>query len=296
MQIGIIGTGTWGRALATLAAEAGHQPRVGYRGAPIRGFPGSPNLRVLGRECDLLLIAVDAGEVRSVVQEVEPAPEHRVVLATRGLEPDSGTWLSDVIGEESSALRVGALAGPVLAEEVLNRRPSAFVAASAYEEVRALTQEALHSAVCRVYTTSDLRGVELASAMVGVLAVALGASEALSLGVGVRGVVVTRGLAEARRLGAALGADDKTFAGLAGLGDLVAAVSDPRHPGRVVGEELARGGTSAELEAAAKALLAVAAAQGVELPITQALAAIAAGKLSPRLAIDALMRREARTE
>lgn len=296
MQIGIIGSGTWGRALATLAAEAGHQPRIGYRGTPLRGFPGTPNLSVLGRECDLLLVAVAPGEVRSVIRELKPGPSHRVVLATQGLEPGSGKWLSDVILEETAALRVGALAGPVLAEEVLNRRPSAFVAASAFEEVREMAQEALHSAVCRVYTTPDLRGVELASAMVGVLAVAVGASEALSLGVGVRGVVITRGLAEARRLGAALGADDKTFAGLAGLGDLVAAVSDPRHPGRVAGDQLARGGQSAELVAAATALLGVAARHGVELPITQALAGIAAGKVSPRLAIDALMRREARSE
>lgn len=297
MDLGIVGSGEWGRALATLAAEAGHRPRVGYRGRPIRGFPGTPNLGALARECDLLLLAVSPSGIREVVRKLRPGPEHRVVIAARGLEPGTGTWLSEVVLAESAALRVGALSGPALAAEVVARRPSALVAASAYAEVRTATQEALHSAICRVYTSDDLRGVELSGAVNSVLAVSVGITDALQLGVGVRGVVVTRGLAEARRLGAALGAQDRTFAGLAGLGDLVAAASHPQHPGYRAGGQLVRGEQPpADLREAAEAILTLAASQGVEMPMTQAIAAIASGKLKPRIALDMLMRRDPRGE
>jgi len=192
---------------------------------------------------------------------------------------------------------VGALAGPALAAEVVNRRPSALVAASSFDEVCTLAQQALHSAICRVYTSHDLRGVELAGAAVGVLAVAVGMADVLNLGVGVRGVIVTRGLAEITRLGAALGAQEATFAGLAGVGDLVASGSHPEHPGYQAGARLGRGsGGDAVILRNAKAVLTLARRNDVDLPLTAAIAAIAAGELRPRLAIDMLMRRDARPE
>lgn len=297
MIVGVIGSGPWGRALATLAAEAGNQPRIGYRKQPPRGFRGTPNLAALAREVELLLVAVPPSELRQMVRDARPGPGNRVVIASRGLEPDSGQWLSRVITEESRCLRVGALTGPALAAEVLARRPSAMVAASQFDEVAQLAQAALHSPICRVYTSSDLVGVELAAAMVRVLAVAVGMADGLQLGVGVQGVVVTRGLAEARRLGAALGASDGTFAGLAGVGDLVACGNHPEHPGYSVGMKLARTqGADHAIAAEAAALLALAERHGVNLPLTQAIAAIASGKLEPRLAIDMLMRRDATAE
>ncbi len=297
MNVGVIGSGPWGRALATLIAEAGNQPKIGYRGQSPRGFRGTPNLSALAREVDLLLVAVPPAEVRDVIRTTRPGPANRVIIACRGLEPGSGRWLSDVVAEESRCVRVGALTGPALAAEVLARRPSAMVAASPFDEVAKLTQTALHSPICRVYTTQDLLGVELAAAMVRVLAVAIGLADSLQLGVGVHGVVVTRGLAEARRLGQSLGAQDGTFAGLAGVGDLVACGNHPEHPGYAVGRKLSKTqGTDATIAADAGALIALAERQRVDLPLTRAIAAIAAGKLEARLAIDMLMRREATAE
>jgi glycerol-3-phosphate dehydrogenase (NAD(P)+) len=298
MRVTILGAGSWGRALATLVAEAGNQPHVGYRGKPgALGFPGSPAWAALVAEADLTLLAVPPAAVREVVQKARPGPAARVVVATRGLEPGTGAWLTDVVAAESACLRVGALTGPALAAEVVARRPGALVAASAFEEVGALTQAALHSPICRVYTSTDLRGVELSGAMVNVLAVAMGVAAGLDLGLGVRGVIVTRGIAEAVRLARALGADPQTPAGLAGVGDLVGAATHPESPGFAAGLRIARGhgGAPAQVQEA-EALLTRAARAGVELPLTEAVAAIAAQKLAPRLAIDMLMRRQATRE
>jgi glycerol-3-phosphate dehydrogenase (NAD(P)+) len=298
MKLGIIGGGAWGHALATLAAEAGHQPRMGIRaGARVRGLPGTPNLAALAAETDLLVLAVPPAAVREVVQSAAPGPASRVLIASRGLEPGTGAWLSDLVGAHSACRRVGALAGPALAAEVLARRPCALVAASPVDEVGLAAQTAFHSAICRVYTSRDLRGVELAGALVRTLAVAVGLAEGLGLGLGVRGVIVTRGLAEGRRLGRALGTEDATFSGLAGVGDLVASGAHPEHPGFAAGMRLANGGPPAPAtEGEARALLERAARSSVELPLTAAIAEIASGRLKPRLAIDALMRRSATAE
>jgi glycerol-3-phosphate dehydrogenase (NAD(P)+) len=297
MNIGIIGNGAWGRALATLAAKAGHQPRIGFRGDRPTGFPGTPNLAALSADSDLLLIAVHANAVRAVVDAIELDAGMRVVLATRGLAPDTGEWLSDLIVENTPCRRVGVLTGPAVASEVIAGRPTALVAASAFEEVCEATQNAFHSEQCRIYTSHDLRGVELAGAMVRVLGVALGIADGVDLGVGALGVIVTRGLAEATRLGEALGAHPKTFSGLAGVGDLVSCASSPNHPSQETGRAVARGGTAtASVMDETRSVLAIAKRKGVDMPLTEAVLAIAAGDMRPKLAFDELMRRSARSE
>lgn len=297
MIVGILGSGAWGRSLAMLCAEAGHQPRLGYRGKPPGGFPGSPNLAALTAESDLVVVAVPPANVREVVRAAKPGPASRVVVATRGLEPESGHWLSEVVRQESSALRVGALAGPALASEIARRRPSALVVASEFDEVCARAQTALHSPLCRVYTSKDLRGVELAGALVQVLSAVIGVADGLDLGVGVRGVVVSRGLAEGARLGAALGANPATLAGLSGVGDLMSCASHPDAPTYSAGLRLGRGSKlEADVSRLADGLVALGKKHGVNLPLTEAVSLIAAGKVSPRLALDALMRREATSE
>lgn len=296
MKVGIIGTGPWGRALATLVAEAGHQPRIGYRSTAPRGFPGTPNLAALVQESDLSLVAVPPQGVLELVDSAKPGAADILVLASRGLCPESGGWLSDQVITRSACRRVGAISGPTLAAEVMARRPCALVIASLFDEVGDITQKALHSSVCRVYTSRDLRGVETAGAMVEMLACVIGMADALQLGLSVRGVIVSRGLAEATRLGLALDAEAHTFSGLAGVGDLVACGAHPKHPRYQDGRSMVTGGRSTRVASLCNAILKMATRHGVDLPITQAMAHISSGELEPRLAIDMLMRRAAREE
>ena len=297
MNVGIVGNGAWGQALATLVAKAGHQPRIGFRGTRPTGFPGTPNLPALAAESDVIVIAVPAHSVQQVVSDLHLDAGHRVVLASRGLVPETGEWLSDLVIRGTSCRRVGVLAGPAVASEVVSGKPTALVVASAFDEVCSLTQTALHSGQCRVYSSHDMRGVELSGAMVRVLGVALGIAEGGDLGVGSKGVIVTRGLAEANRLGAVLGARANTFSGLAGVGDLVTTASSTNHPGMAAGIAVARGGVIDEpILNEARSVLALAARHDVEMPLSRAVVAICTGEMRPRLAFDDLMRRAARPE
>lgn len=297
MNIGIIGSGAWGRALATLAARAGHQPRIAYRSTPPGGFPGTPNVETLTEDSDLLIVAVPADAVEAVIRSAQLDAGSRVVLATRGLQPKTGKWLSEIIIEQTPCRRVGSLAGPALAAEIIRGRPTGLVVASPFEEVCEITQDALHSEVCRVYTSRDMCGVELAGAMVLVLSMAVGMAVGLDLGIGGRGIVITRGIAEATRLGAVLGAHPQTFSGLAGVGDLVSCASHEDHPSFRTGLALARGARCPpRFLTDVEAVLRVAERHGVGLPLTTAVGEIAAGRIGARLAIDQLMRREARSE
>lgn len=297
MNIGIIGNGAWGGALATLVSKAGHQPRIGYREGGSGGFPGTPNFAMLSREADLVLIAVPSTSVAEVIEAAQLGAGSMVVLASRGLNPRTGGWLSDLILERTPCRRVGALTGPALASEVVRGRPTALVVASSFDEVCVAAQTALHSEHCRIYSSHDLHGVELAGAMVKILAVALGVVKGIDYGAGAMGVVVTRGIAEASRLGAALGAHPETFSGLAGVGDLVSAATSGDHPSFTAGLSLARGGTVASRTIEqTRAVLALAEVHSIALPLTEAVFAIATGEASPTLAFDELMRRGARSE
>ena len=288
MNIGIIGNGAWGQALATLVSKAGHQPRIGYQEGSSGGFPGTPNLAMLTSESDLVLVAVPSTQVAEMVEAARPGAGSLIVLASRGLDPVTGGWLSDLILDRTPCRRVGALTGPALASEVVRGRPTALVVASPFEQVCDITQTALHSEHCRIYSSRDLHGVELAGAMVKILAVALGMVKGVDYGAGATGVVVTRGIAEASRLGSALGAHPETFSG---------AATAPDHPSFGAGLSLAKGGTapSRTIEQT-RAVLALAEAHGIDLPLTEAIYTIAKGEASPRLVFDELMRREARSE
>jgi len=297
MNVAILGSGSWGTALATLVAEAGHRPKLGYLGKRPTGFPGSANLAGVIKDTDLIFIAAHPEVVGQVICDANPGPRDKIVMATRGLDTQTGGWLTDTVTENSACVQVGALAGPALASEVLVRQPCALVVASHYSNVSTIAQQVLHSSICRVYTSSDLRGVELAGTMVDVLSIAMGLSDGLQFGIGSRGVIVTRGLAECTRLGRALGAQESTFAGLAGVGEVVACGSHPQHPGYAAGLSLGRGDpVCPRLRSEVSAIIALAKRHSVDIPLTQAISAIISGTLQPRIAIDMLMRREATSE
>lgn len=297
MKVGILGGGRWGQALARLVIAAGHQPWIAYRDKKpphiLRSTKDQPRV---SRECDLLLVATSASEVRQAIRLARPGPGNRVVVAGRGLEPATSRWLCDVVQEECDAVRVGALAGPAPVEEILNGGLCAGVVASPFDEVRSLTIEALHSSRYRVYGSTDLTGVQLAGALMPVLATLIGMACTLrGSGTGMHAMVLTRGLEEAARLARAMGAEPLTLAGLAGIGDLVAAQSRPEHANFQAGAALAHGERDRGPQAVARAILRLARRHEVEMPLIESLVAIYDGE-HPLDAVQRLMGRKPRPE
>jgi glycerol-3-phosphate dehydrogenase (NAD(P)+) len=276
---------------------AGNEPFIAYRDRrPPQILKATSDPPEVSASCDLLLVATSASETRRAVRLARPGPGNRVIVAGRGLEPATGAWLADVVTSESDVVRVGALAGPAPVEEILNGGLCAGVVASPFAEVRQLATEALHSSRYRVYDTDDLMGVQLTGAMVPVLAAVIGMAVNLrGAGVGMHALVVSRGLSEAARLARAIGADPLTFAGLAGVGDLVAAQARPGQSSFEAGASLASGRRDRGPLPIAQALLTLAARHQVELPLTAALVAIYDGA-DPLDVVHDLMNRVAVSE
>ena len=297
MRVGILGGGQWGQALARLVISAGNEPFIAYdRKKPPHILKSSANPPEVAEACELLLVATSASELRRAIQLAKPGPANRIVVAGRGLEPETGVWLTRVVEEESDAVRVGALAGPAPVDEILNGALCSGVVASPYDEVRRLVIDALHSSRYRVYETADLVGVQLSGALVPVLATVIGLTSTLrGAGVGLHALVLTRGLAESMRLAKALGADPATFTGLAGVGDLVAVQAKKGHPSFEAGAALVAGKTEEGPLRIARALLVLARMHRVEMPLTEALVAIYEGE-DPLDAVGRLMARAAVAE
>lgn len=330
LTIGVVGTGSWGTTLAVVLARAGRDTlllardpgeaqRLAGDGENRRFLPGIPfpsgleitaDVAALGR-CGTVLLVVPSRAVRANVRRIRDAldPAATVVSATKGLEPESGLRMSQVLEEELPAgLRAGicVLSGPNLAAEVARRLPTSTVVAGLDEERARGVQVLAMSPTLRVYTSRDVVGVELAGALKNVIAIAAGVSDGFGYGDNGRAALVTRGLAEMRRLGEVLGADPATFAGMAGIGDLMATCTSAKSRNHFVGVELARGRAWREIEASltqvaegvptTRAAVALARRHGVELPIVEQVAAVLFEGKSPRQAYADLMRREPKQE
>lgn len=294
MKVGVIGPGQWGQALTVLAQQADNEVLHGFTGRrPRRKLPLTKDLREVARFAETLLVGVPAWALRDTLSALDLGPEHRVILCTRGPDPDTGRWLTQVVPAVSPCLRVGLLGGPILPAEVLQGIPCSAVVASSFSEVTRLGQEALHSPSCRVYTSDDPHAVELAGAMSQVLAVAVGVADSMKLGVSLRATVITRGLAEMRRMAQALDVDTEALSGLAGIGDLVASTSHPEHEAYSLGLNMAepRDITETEPVLTAGTALNVAKREGIELPLTKAVWALAHKKVDPATAMRGLMER-----
>jgi glycerol-3-phosphate dehydrogenase (NAD(P)+) len=328
VKAAVIGAGNWGTALADLLARRGHDVRLwayepevvaavnGRHENPLylAGKPLHAGIRATGDApaavagAELVVLAPPSHVFRRVVTGIAPsvAPGAIVVIATKGFEPESLSLLSEVAGELLPTGRVAVLSGPSFAEEVYTRQPTAVVAASADPATAVAVQEALSTAEFRVYANADVVGVQLGGALKNVIAIAAGMLDGLGLGHNTRAALITRGLAEIARLGRAMGADPLTFAGLAGLGDLLLTTTGQLSRNRSLGVEIARGATLEQWRSAhrtvaegaetARAAVALAARHGVELPICEQVHKILYEGRSPRAAVAELMERAPKAE
>lgn len=248
IPVAVVGGGAWGRALALASANAGHDVLLYTRRANVaeRGVRVTSRLADVAAHAHLLLLSVPSPVVLELARELGDHLDgrHAIVHGVRGLVPRGGGALetiATVLREETPVRRLGALGGPALTEELHAGAPSVLVVASRYPEVIAATQRALDAPSVRVYATDDLLGLEWASALTGLLAVAVGFARGSGIGAGLVSAFMTRGIHECARIAAAAGAEERTFLGLAGFGDLFASIGEESRPEIRLGEALARG-------------------------------------------------------
>jgi glycerol-3-phosphate dehydrogenase (NAD(P)+) len=322
MRIAVVGGGSWGTAFAShlagrghdvdlLARDAAHAAEIEATRENAQYLPGvriADTLRVgpldggIPPAAGLVVLAIPSRAFGAVLRALSIPPSADVLSLTKGLDPATGRRLSevavDVLGDPS---RVAVLSGPNHAEEIARGTPAATVVASQPVALAARLQETIGTARLRVYANADLVGVELCGAAKNVIGLAAGVSDGLVFGDNAKAALITRGLAEMTRLGASFDADPRTFAGLAGLGDLVATCCSLHSRNRRAGVLLAEGVPAAELETrigmvaegitTAPALQRVARERGLELPITERVNALLQGE-SPIEAVSRLMGRE----
>jgi glycerol-3-phosphate dehydrogenase (NAD(P)+) len=259
-------------------------------------------------DATLIVMAVPSHGFRAAVVDLVPKlVEGTPILSlTKGIEQGSHLRMTEILAGVIPASPCGVLTGPNLAPEVAAGQPSAGVVAFGHPALARWVQGLLMSHSFRIYTNDDVTGCEIAGAIKNVLAVAAGISDGLGFGDNTRAALITRGLAEMSRLGVELGGDGRTFAGLAGIGDLVATCTSHRSRNRTVGEALGRGRTLAAVVAemrmvaegvkTARPMVELAAAHGVEMPIAEQVADMLDGTRRPADAISALMLRPAAAE
>jgi glycerol-3-phosphate dehydrogenase (NAD(P)+) len=326
----VFGTGTWGTAFALVLADAGTEVAMWGRRRelceainrssrntdylPDIELPGAvratPDPAEAASGADLVVLAVPSQTLRENLTAWLPVlPEDAVLVSLmKGIELGTAKRMSEVIAEVAGVgdERVAVLSGPNLAGEIAQRQPAASVVASVDESVAQRIQQACHSAYFRPYTNTDVVGTELGGAVKNVIALAVGMAEGLGFGDNTRASVITRGLAETARLGAALGADPYTFSGLAGLGDLVATCSSPLSRNRTFGEKLGRGLSVTEIAGATRqiaegvksceSVLDLARRVGVDMPIVEHVTYVVAGKMTPMEMLRSLISRAAKPE
>lgn len=327
-QVGVVGAGAWGTTLAIKLAAAerpvtlwAHTAEAGEELAALREnrryLPGvvfPPNLRVatddsyLGEPHRAFVLAVPSAHLRETLQRLRPAlfAEASLLSVVKGIEQGTHMRMSEVIEEELPGRRVAALSGPNLAREIAAGLPAVSVVASHDAELAAEFGALLGSDRFRVYTNPDLVGVELCGALKNVVALASGFVDGLGFGDSAKAGIITRGLAEMTRLGVAAGAQPMTFAGLAGVGDLIATCMSPLSRNRRAGELMASGiswaDAAAQLNGVAEGVdtvrgaLQLAGAAGVEMPIAEQVDAVVHGSRPPMEAVAELMSRVQKDE
>ncbi|MFF4448303.1 NAD(P)H-dependent glycerol-3-phosphate dehydrogenase [Streptomyces sp. NPDC001502] len=326
----VLSAGAWGTAVAKIMADAGTGVVVHARRSEIADainashrnpgyFPDvelpaavtattDPVAALDG--ADFLVLSIPAQSLRACLAVWAPniGPDTLIVSLMKGIEADSGLRASQVVTEVTGvrADRVAVLSGPNLAAEIMAGQPAAATIACPDEDAARRFQAACHTPCFRPYTSTDVIGCELGGAVKNVIALAVGVASGMGMGDNAAAMLITRGLAEATRLATAMGAHPATLAGLAGVGDLVATCSSPLSRNRTFGTHLGHGLTVAEATAAtrtttegvksAEAILALARAHGVEMPITDVISALLNDKVTLDRAAAALMQRPPKPE
>jgi glycerol-3-phosphate dehydrogenase (NAD(P)+) len=319
MRIAVLGAGSWGTTVASLLAgrhrttlwarepglaeeiTRGHTNSVFLSGFALADeLIAVPEVEQAVADAELVVVGVPSHAVRGVVQRAAAAisPSVPLVSLAKGLERGSLLRMTQVIGEVLSRHPVAALTGPNLATEILAGKAAATVLASEDPALTAELREVFRRGLLRVYTNHDLIGCELGGALKNVIAIAAGAAEGLGVGDNTRAAVITRGLAELTQLGVAMGGEPATFAGLTGMGDLLATCMSKHSRNRHVGEQLGRGRPLAEIlgelrmvaEGVGTAAVAVELGDkhGLTMPISRTINKVINGKLTAREAYAGL--------
>jgi glycerol-3-phosphate dehydrogenase (NAD(P)+) len=320
-SVAVIGAGAWGTALAGVAARAGRQVLLYARSAQhaaeiattrenpkLSGVRLDPNVKVtddvtLAARADVILIATPAQHLRAAVSAMAPhlATTKPVIACAKGIERGTHKFMTEVIAEAARNAIPAILSGPSFAEDVARGLPTAVTLAASDEALARALVQALGSATFRPYHTTDVRGVEIGGAAKNVLAIAAGIVVGRKLGASAQAALTTRGFSELVRLGGACGARRETMAGLSGLGDLILTSSSPQSRNLALGIALGRGEPRprdklAEGEFTAPVLIELAASQEVDMPVSNAVAAILSGAVTIDEAIESLLTRPFKAE
>ncbi len=328
-KVTVIGAGSWGTALGALLAEKGHEVVIWARESEVAGsitrdhenklflprvllpygLRGSGGIEEALEGAEVIVSAVPTQGLQDIMGRAMPfiSNDTPVISATKGIELGTLRRPSEILSEVlGTPERLAVLSGPTFAREVSRKLPSAVVAASSSEATAKKFQSLFSVKHFRVYTNSDMIGVEFGGALKNVIAIATGISDGLQLGHNARAALITRGLAEITRLGVKLGAETKTFSGLSGMGDLVLTATGPMSRNYSVGMAIGSGSTLEEITAktnsvaegvkTAEAVTALAAKHSVEMPIANAVCAVLAGETPPEEAVYELMTRDLKVE
>ena len=333
MKIGVIGAGTWGIALArmltnsshdvvvwsaikeeigTLSSERKHKNLPGMTIPDETGF--TYDLRDAVSDKDIILMAVPSIFVRETTKKIAPFVNDGQIIVdvAKGIEAETHLTMTEIIKDQLAkdrpeiTVRLVALSGPTHAEEVAIDLPTTIVSASEDEAAALTVQDVFMNTCMRVYTHFDVLGVELCGAFKNIIALATGISTGLGFGDNTRAALITRGIAEIKRLGLKMGCNDQTFAGLAGIGDLIVTAtsnhSRNNRCGRLIGEGLAPKEAIKEIGMVVEGINALPAAVslakkfGVEMPITETAYDIVFNGVEPKLGVLKLMTRGKRAE
>ena len=332
MKIGVIGAGTWGIALARMLTNSGHDVTVwsaieseidelaksrAHKNLPGMVIPEATEFtKDLGHaaDADIILMAVPSPFVRATTTRIAPFIKDGQIIVdvAKGIEKETLFTMTEVIHDELKKynqdinVKLVALSGPTHAEEVALDLPTTIVSACEDENAARTVQDVFMNTCMRVYTHFDVKGVELSGAFKNIIALATGISSGLGFGDNTRAALITRGIAEIRRLGVTMGCNDQTFSGLAGIGDLIVTATSEHSRNNKCGKLIGKGispeeainevGMVVEGINALPAAITLAKANGVEMPITETAYDIVFNGVAPKDGVLKLMMRDKRSE